>query len=42
MDESERFYKRFIDDMVAEMEGNKEAATQIVHFFNSIEPGLKI
>ena len=36
-DESERFFKRFIDDMIAAIEGNEE----FVDWLNAKEPGLK-
>jgi hypothetical protein len=40
-DESERFFKRFIDDMIAAIEGNEENAKEFVDWLNTLDPGLK-
>ena len=40
-DESDRFYKRFIDDMIAAMDGTEEEAKQFVEWLNTLDSSLK-
>ena len=39
-DESDRFYKRFIDDMISAMEGSEDSAKELVDLLNSLDPGV--
>ena len=40
-DEKSRFYKRFIDDMIAAFMGTEEEAKDFVDWMNTLWPGLK-
>ena len=41
LDESDRFFKRFIDDMLALLEGTQEEAENFVKWLNTLWPGLQ-
>ena len=40
-DEEDRFYKRFIDDMIAAFLGDAQDAEHFVRWMNTLWPGLK-
>ena len=40
-DEKDRFFKRFIDDMIGAFIGNEEEAQNFVNWMNTLWPGLK-
>ena len=40
-DTKDRFYKRFIDDMIAAFIGNEQEAEEFVSWMNTLWPGLK-
>ena len=40
-DDSERFYKRFIDDMIMAMNGTEDDAKNLVDYMNTLHPSLK-
>ena len=39
-DQNDRFYKRFIDDMIAAMEGTEDDAREFVEWMNTLNPSL--